>query len=574
MSSHDNLNVRSFVAMLRTGFGLLGLCWSLAVSAATVVSGSITNDTVWQKSQSPYQITADLTIDSGATLTVEAGTVIYFDANTNLIVNSGALVARGTSADPILFTSQLESTSAAVPGNWGQIRFFNGTNDAVTILEHATIRYGNGVVIQGAAPTLNNTVISDNIGPAVSIDLTAEPAGQGNQAFNNDINGIAVPAGVITGSAVWKLKGIPYVVADGELSVGAAPTITGVTPNQIEQGQTTTATITGSRLSGAERVSLSSAQLTATIAGSGTDTAIPVTIVAASTASQTTVDVDVQVAAGKARIDGAVTVILPQPKLNAISPSAVYANRHYPALSILGANFNATSVVTLNGAELPTTFVDSTTLTANVAAQTAGEKVLRVRSVDPTTSGSYFFSNAFSFIVLTPSLSITPTASTIRVGTAQSYRVSMPFAADAGGLSIDVISGVPSVATTTSPILIPEGATSVTTSVNGIAAGSTTITASHVGFNSAQTALTVIPPPSITLNPTGATISKGKSLNIQLTISEAAPVGGLTISLSSSNAAVVSVPASVSIAGGAQTAQFTADALTLGSVTITATSGG
>ncbi|HXU92606.1 MAG TPA: hypothetical protein VFP33_03020, partial [Gallionella sp.] len=178
-------------------------CLGLAqgAQAATMVSGAITTNTTWSLAQSPYQVAADVSVENGATLNIEAGVVVNFDAAKNLTVTSGALVARGTAGQPIVFTSSLDTAgNTPAPGDWGQIRFLDGTNDTATILEHAQILYGHGIDVQSASPTFNHLDIINNLGSAIAIDLNSSPKGLGNQASSNTLNGVSVPAGDVLGA--------------------------------------------------------------------------------------------------------------------------------------------------------------------------------------------------------------------------------------------------------------------------------------------------------------------------------------------------------------------------------------
>lgn len=91
-------------------------------------------------------MTADISVANGATLTIEAGVIVYFDAASNLTLSSGALSARGTAGQPIIFTSTLDTSgSTPAPSDWGQIRFPNGANSTATIPEYAQVRYARKI---------------------------------------------------------------------------------------------------------------------------------------------------------------------------------------------------------------------------------------------------------------------------------------------------------------------------------------------------------------------------------------------------------------------------------------------
>jgi hypothetical protein len=81
-------------------------------SSVQNVSGAIATDTVWSAANGPYQVTADLTVNAGATLIIQPGTTVYLASGVDLIVaNGGSLVATGTPTAPIRFTR--------APGHFG-----------------------------------------------------------------------------------------------------------------------------------------------------------------------------------------------------------------------------------------------------------------------------------------------------------------------------------------------------------------------------------------------------------------------------------------------------------------------
>ncbi len=132
-------------------------------NAVVGVSGVLVRDVVWDDMQGlgmPYLVTGDVTVPPGATLTIDPGMVVKFDAvhvfsghnithaRHNLIID-GKLDLRGTSDQMVVFTSSWddeyggdsngdEAVTAPRPGHWGAIRYNNPDN----ILQHAIIRYG------------------------------------------------------------------------------------------------------------------------------------------------------------------------------------------------------------------------------------------------------------------------------------------------------------------------------------------------------------------------------------------------------------------------------------------------
>ena len=104
-----------------------------------VVDGSIpiTSNTTWVSSKK-YLLKGFVRVKAGATLTIEAGTIIFGDKNTlaTLIIERGAKInAEGTATKPIIFTSEQPRLSRSY-GDWG------------------------GVIILGNAPTNKPTTTS------------------------------------------------------------------------------------------------------------------------------------------------------------------------------------------------------------------------------------------------------------------------------------------------------------------------------------------------------------------------------------------------------------------------------
>ena len=120
-----------------------------------------------------YHITGDLIVPNGTTLTLTPGVVLKFDSNCSLIVEKGGkLIAKGTSAQPIVFTSiyddeyggDIDDEETRIPsaGDWNKISC-NGEAE----LEHCVVRYCSsgsnvegGLEINGSGKmTFNNSVL-------------------------------------------------------------------------------------------------------------------------------------------------------------------------------------------------------------------------------------------------------------------------------------------------------------------------------------------------------------------------------------------------------------------------------
>jgi hypothetical protein len=74
--------------------------------------------------------------------------------------SKGALVARGTAVDPIVFTSD---KAAPAPSDWMGLRFYQNTDAATTLLEHCRVDYAGdsygAIYIRSASPSFKNITV-------------------------------------------------------------------------------------------------------------------------------------------------------------------------------------------------------------------------------------------------------------------------------------------------------------------------------------------------------------------------------------------------------------------------------
>ena len=109
--------------------------------APTVTISGVIGTQTWTRNNT-YLLQGIVYVDSLATLTIEAGTVIRGDANTvisSLVIQRGAqIIANGTECNPIVFTSS-KAIGARVRGDWG----------GLTILGRGLTNQGNNVNIEG-----------------------------------------------------------------------------------------------------------------------------------------------------------------------------------------------------------------------------------------------------------------------------------------------------------------------------------------------------------------------------------------------------------------------------------------
>ena len=118
-------------------------CECLIVAGAEVISGNISSDVTWT-TNNIYTLATRVSVESGATLTIEPGTIIKGATGAGtlasaLVIAQGAkIIAEGTADAPIIFTSILDDIQV------GQTR---GSN-----LDEEEVGLWGGLLILGYAP--------------------------------------------------------------------------------------------------------------------------------------------------------------------------------------------------------------------------------------------------------------------------------------------------------------------------------------------------------------------------------------------------------------------------------------
>lgn len=185
---------------------------------ADAVSGTISSDATWTLAGNPWVITDSVTVAPGTTLTIEPGVIVKFDSGTILVIG-GKLVAAGTAANPITFTSSLASPS---PGSWRNLTFLSssdansvlaycffeyggsGTNGATVFyatgapnirIANTTIRYsaGHGVNVRASSPRISASIFRENVGYGIYSDLVTSLVVDSTIANKNIQGGIRIP---------------------------------------------------------------------------------------------------------------------------------------------------------------------------------------------------------------------------------------------------------------------------------------------------------------------------------------------------------------------------------------------
>ena len=172
-------------ALLMLCTGLLVTIVSFEQPAAaftTIPQSHISSTTIWSSAASPYIITGDVTIDNGATLTIQPDVVVKFQSGAGIIVNGGLSVP-GITDHPVYFTTIHDTTTpdgdaggfgnvpAPAAGSWKGIWAYGS---GIITIDHGIIRYAGGsgddaIYKTGSAGnlTVTNCIISTTTGAGV-----------------------------------------------------------------------------------------------------------------------------------------------------------------------------------------------------------------------------------------------------------------------------------------------------------------------------------------------------------------------------------------------------------------------
>jgi hypothetical protein len=175
-----------------------------------------------------------------------------------------------------------------------------------------------------------------------------------------------------------------------------------------------------------------------------------------------------------------------------------------------------------------------------------------------TITGTLGMGSASAILTINPPtlVSVTLKPTTVIGLTASTGTVTLSGPAPTGGMVVKLSSNQ-SAATVPASVTIAAGGSHATFAVKTVAVAATTVATITASLNgvSDSAKLTVNPPAltSLTLSPTS--VPGGKTATGIVTLGSPAPAGGIVVSLASGNAAA-SVPASVTVPGGKNVAQF------------------
>ncbi len=159
--------------------------------ADTSISSNIAQNSTWTVEGSPYIITKDITVYSGATLSIEPGCEVRFAYNTSLTVK-GRLSAIGYANTRIIFTSNDASPTSP---RWGSVSISTLESNQPSYISNCDFYFGGRNM---HAPLIVNT--------------PSYPQIDGLTFFNNKFNAVEITSAILGIDATIPNIGLPYLV--------------------------------------------------------------------------------------------------------------------------------------------------------------------------------------------------------------------------------------------------------------------------------------------------------------------------------------------------------------------------
>jgi hypothetical protein len=195
------------------------------------------------------------------------------------------------------------------------------------------------------------------------------------------------------------------------------------------------------------------------------------------------------------------------------------------------------------------------------------------QQITATTTDTSGNTSEFSACALvSPSIALSlPNTLPIGVGRHVTATVTLSTPAPVGGVTVDVTSDAPGVASIAAPgsITVPQGSTTGTIEVSGVSVGATTLRATAAGYLAGSVPVTVTQ--NLISAPATLGVALGQTAQLPVSIGPSpAPPGGLTLEVVSANPATVQVVTpQITVAAGALSANAIVRGLTTGTVNVT-----
>ncbi len=529
----------------------VGATVSFNPPSVTIAANNTTNFTLTLSAPAPAGgLTVNLSSDNPLVATVPA--TATFLAGTSTVIVQVTAVANGATT--------IHAGGVNVPDATATINVTQAVQGSINVPASLTLALGPPITFPitlsqpatGGGVTLLLTS-SNPTAATISPSSVFVAAGSTTPATPAQVRALGFGASTITVTGAGYTTGTSSVQVNSA-TVSFSPSSLTVT---VPSTQSFTLTLSAPAPASGLTVNLSSSDpskatvpSTATFAPNGTTVTVPVTGVSAGSVTihasalpnvaDSTAHVDVVMSLGIILPSGVVLTPGQTVDFPVTLATAAPANGAFVTLSS-----GDTTRVTITPASI---FIPSGETTSVVPPKVTGLN-FGSSQITATASG---IGSATTQVLVGSTGGFTPPTLTITGTTTQSLQLTFASPAPAGGLTVNLSSSNPLIATVPSTVTVPANAISVSVPVTGVSSGQTTITASSLPIIPSTTALvTVISSPAVILPPY---LSVGQNLQapIPVTLSTPAPAGGVTITLASSDPSFAFItPATVFVPAGA-----------------------
>ncbi len=512
-------------------------------------------------------LTVNLSSADSSVATVPATVTVVAGATTATFQVAG--VKAGSSVITASATNAGTATATANVSNPGVIQLPSGLTVAVGQSTPFAVTLKDPAPTGGVTITLTS---SDPTKVTLSTGSVTIAAGATAPAIQPTVTGVAFGSSTITASAP------NFTTATTTVQTTLTMTLTPPTQT-VTQGQTGNLTVT---LSGPAPTG----GLTVTLASDHTNIAtVPGSVQVAAGATTATFAVS-GVAPGGATITASATNAGSATAAVTVAQQGVIQLPANPTVPVgqsvtfpVTLSVPAPVAVTITLASSDTSKVTITPATVNIAAgQTAPAAQPQINGVGfgtaTITASAPNYATVTATVQTTITMTLTPSPLAIPAGLAGNLTLTLSSAAPSGGLTVALSSNNGN-ATVLGTVVVAAGATTANVPVTAVTAGSSTITANAANAGTATATVNVGPQIAINLQ-SGVSLAAGSQAPIAVTLSQAAPAGGVTINLISSAPGVATVTSSVTIVAGQTTPanQPVVSGLVPGNTNITATGPG
>ncbi|MBY0504305.1 MAG: PKD domain-containing protein [Bryobacteraceae bacterium] len=264
-----------------------------------------------------------------------------------------------------------------------------------------------------------------------------------------------------------------------------------------------------------------------------------------------------------------------------------------PVRPVVAVDEVATFPVTLQRPSQGTTFVQLEVADPSKASLSITNVVFQEGQTTPLSQPRLTGRALGTTLITATAIGLSTNRTTVRVGLGMSFAaptvaitgtatenlaLNLSAPAPVGGLTINLATTNPAVATVPATVFFGQGAVTLNVPITGVGAGSTTLTAtsSVAGDAAAGVVVTAAAGAGSLILPAAASLTPGQTVPFPVSLSSPAGPNGLTVTLASNSGAVTILPLSVTVAAGqtqaAPVPQLTA--VSLGSADISATAPG